>query len=149
AFAGGDATDVAVLAEALQGRALPPDQAMPLLPGEWTCRTIKVGGLLPLTVYPSFRCRIGADGSFDKLTGSQRTRGMIHPDGDKLIYLGVGFIAGDRPPPYADLPGFDPAASPQRTPQVAVVQMIDRNRGRVMFPAPHLESRFDILTLSR
>ncbi|WEF25674.1 DUF4893 domain-containing protein [Paracoccus sp. S3-43] len=149
AFAGGDPADVAMLADVLQGAPLPPDQALPLLAGEWICRTIKIGGLLPLTVYKPFRCRIGGDGSFEKLTGSQRTKGRIHRDGDRLVYLGVGFIAGDTPPPYADLPVFDPAASPQRTPEVAMIEMIDRTRGRVMFPAPHLESRFDILTLSR
>lgn len=149
AFAGGDPAEVAMLADILQGAPLPPDQALPLLAGEWACRTIKIGGLLPLTVYPPFRCRIGSDGSLEKLTGSQRTRGRIHRDGDRLVYLGVGFIAGDAPPPYADLPAFDPQASPQRTPQIAVVQMTGKTGGRVMFPAPHLESRFDILTLSR
>lgn len=149
AFAAGDPLDVATLADTLQGQALPADQAQGMIAGDWTCRTIKVGGLLPLTVYQPFRCRIGEDGSLEKLTGSQRTKGMIHRDGDRLVYLGVGFIAGDTPPPYAELPVFDPAASPQRTPEIAVVQMTDRNRGRVMFPAPHLESRFDILTLSR
>lgn len=150
AFSRGDPTDLAILADVLNGAALPPDQAQALMPGNWSCRTIKMGRLLPITVYQPFRCRIGGDGSLEKLTGSQRTKGRIHRDGGRLVYLGTGFIAGDTQPPYADLPPFSaPGSDPQRVPEVGVVQMIDTNRGRVMFPDPHLESRFNILTISR
>ncbi|WP_374300729.1 DUF4893 domain-containing protein [Paracoccus sp. (in: a-proteobacteria)] len=150
AFSGGDGANLAVLSDVLQGTPLPPDRAGPGMAGEWSCRMIKVGGLLPITVYQPFRCRIGSDGGFEKLTGSQRTKGRIHQDGDRLVYLGTGFIAGDTPPPYADLPPFSTIGSdPQRVPEVGVVEMLDGNKGRVMFPDPHLESRFNILALSR
>lgn len=150
AFAAGDAADLNLLADALSGVPLPADQALTLMPGDWSCRMIKVGGLLPIVVYQPFRCRVGADGSFEKPTGSQRTKGRVHLDGDRLVYLGTGFIAGDSPPPYADLPPFDPGQSgPQRIPEVGVVEIVDSRRGRVMLPHPHLESRFNILSLSR
>lgn len=149
AFSGGDPADLAILADVLAGDPLPPEEARAVMPGDWSCRVIKMGRLLPITVYQPFRCRIGSDGSLEKLTGSQRTKGQIHRDGDRLVYLGTGFIAGDTPPPYAALPPFSDASDPQRVPELGVVEMIGENRGRVMFPAPYLESRFNILALSR
>jgi len=149
AFSGGDPADLAILADVLRGDPLPPGEARAVMPGEWSCRVIKMGRLLPITVYQPFRCRIGSDGGLEKLTGSQRTKGRIHEYGDRLVYLGTGFIAGDTPPPYAELPPFSDGASPQRVPEVGLVEIIGENRGRVMFPAPHLESRFNILVLSR
>lgn len=150
AFSGGDPDDLVILTDVLQGDPLPSDQVLAMIPGDWSCQTIKMGGLLPITVYQPFRCRIGNDGSLEKLTGSQRTRGRIHVDGDRLVYLGTGFIAGDTPPPYADLPPFsEPGSGPQRMPEIGLVEMTGNTRGRVMFPDPYLESRFNILTLSR
>ncbi|WP_207102014.1 DUF4893 domain-containing protein [Paracoccus shandongensis] len=149
AFSGGSQADLAVLADVLRGDPLPSDQARAVMSGDWSCRTIKMGRLLPITVYQPFRCRIGADGSLEKLTGSQRTKGQVHRDGDRLVYLGTGFIAGDTPPAYADLPPSPDASGPQRVPEIGVVEMIDENRGRVMFPDPYLESRFNILALGR
>ena len=55
-------------------------------PGDYQCRTIKIGsalGLLAYVAYPSFRCRIRIDGDhvdFLKLTGSQRPIGQLYPD---------------------------------------------------------------------
>lgn len=149
AFSGGDPGDLAILADVLAGKPLPPGQASAIMPGDWSCRTIKMGGLLPITVYPPFRCRIGGDGSLEKVTGSQRTKGQIHQDGNRLVYLGTGFIAGDVPPPYADLPPFSSSSDLQRVPEVGVVEMTDQEKGRVMFPDPYLDSRFNILALSR
>ena len=150
AFSGGDPDDLVILTDVLRGDPLPSDQVLAMIPGDWSCRTIKMGGLLPITVYQPFRCRIGSDGSLEKLTGSQRTKGRIHVDGDRLVYLGTGFIAGDTPPPYADLPPFsEPGSGPQRMPEIGLVEMTGDTRGRVMFPDSYLESRFNILTLSR
>lgn len=150
AFADGDAADLKVLAEALAGKALPPGQAADLMPGDWSCRMIKLGGLLPITVFSPFRCTIRPDGSFEKLTGSQRTKGGIHRQDDRLIYSGTGFVAGETPPSYEDLPAtVDLQASPQFMPEIGVVEMISARRGRILFPAPYLESRFNILVLTR
>jgi Domain of unknown function (DUF4893) len=72
--------------------------------GTWRCRTIKVGGLLPLTIYPWFKCRItdgGAGYVVEKLSGSQRSRGRLFTDSDtRLIYLGAGYVAGEKSRAY-------------------------------------------------
>lgn len=150
AFAKGDPGDLAVLADALAGPALPPDDALSLLPGDWSCRTIKLGGGLPIVVYQPFRCRVDADHGFEKLSGSQRSKGSIHQDDGQLVYLGTGFIAGDTPPAYASLPkAVDPQATPQRMPEIGMVEITAPDRGRIIFPLPHLESRLNLLVLRR
>lgn len=141
--------DLGLALEALKGPALPPSEALDLMQGEWSCRMIKIGGILPLTAYPPFRCRVTGEG-FEKLTGSQRTKGTLDDTGDRLIYLGAGFIAGDTPPAYADLPPIaDPQADPQILPEIGVVEMQTASRGRILFPAPWLESVMNLLVLTR
>ncbi|MFB2531769.1 DUF4893 domain-containing protein [Paracoccus sp. p4-l81] len=148
AYAGGNPDDLAAVARVMAG----PARAVGLrdLAGDWTCRVIKIGGITPITVYDSFRCRIGADGSFEKLTGSQRTRGRITQQDDALIYLGTSFVAGEVAPDYASLPPVtDPNALPQHFPDVARVESAGPDRARMLFPAPWLESRFNLLELTR
>lgn len=151
ALAGGEAGDVATLVQAVRGQpqSVPPEA----LAGDWTCRTIKAGGISPLVVYDPFRCRVtvqGGEVGFEKLTGSQRVRGRIHRQDDGLVLLGVGYIAGDTPPDYGALPAeIDPAATPQITAAPGVVEMTGPDRGRILFPYPMLESVMDVLVLSR
>lgn len=150
AFAGGDAADLEVLVQALSGRPLPVAEALAQLPGEWSCRMIKLGGGLPIVTYPPFRCVADGDGGFRKLTGSQRTRGTVAAMEGRLVYLGTGYIAGDDPPDYADLP--EPPAPqdlPQRVPEVGVVELTGLDAGRILMPRPLLESGFNILMLRR
>ena len=97
AFAQGMPDDLAVLTQGLAGSTLPADQAATALPGEWSCRMLKLGGGLPLVVYQPFRCRIDANGGFEKLTGSQRMLGTIGTVDGASVYLGTGYIAGDTP----------------------------------------------------
>ena len=149
AFAGGDKAGLAVVTEALNGQPLPPDQALSALEGEWNCRTIKLGGNLPLVVYEPFRCH--ADGTaFEKLTGSQRTKGSVYEYNGALIYLGTGYVSGDNPPDYTGLPPeTDPQASPQRLPQAGLVEMTSDQSGRIILPRPYVESETDLLVLTR
>lgn len=150
AFAGATADEGRALASALSGQALPAEQALSVIPGEWSCQMAKLGGNLPVVIYTPFRCVARKDGSFEKVSGSQRTVGRMQADGDRLLYLGTGFIAGDTPPAYADLPqAIDPGVTPQRFPEIGVVEMTGTNSGRILFPAPHVESRLNILILSR
>lgn len=151
ALEGGERDDVAVLVAALSGR--PRESAPEALAGDWSCRVVKVGGITPLTVYDPFRCQVSVAGGrvlLDKVTGSQRLRGTIHRDGERLVLLGAGYIAGDPAPDYAALPEvIDPAASPQVTAAPGIVEMTGPNRGRILFPYPMLESTLDVLVLSR
>lgn len=150
AFAAGTPTDLAALSDALSGVALPSEQALALLPGEWSCQMMKLGGGLPITVYQPFRCRADAAGGFEKLTGSQRTLGHVRAEDGRLVYFGTGFVAGETPTPYAALPDIpDPAASPQHLPEIGVVEVTAPGRARIILPLPYLESRLNILVLRR
>lgn len=150
ALAEGAPADLAVLIDGLEGAAMRPETALALLPGEWECRMLKLGGGLALVVYAPFRCRAGADGRFEKLTGSQRTLGALHSDAGRLVYLGTGFVAGETPPDYTNLPeAVDPQAVPQFMPEVGLVEITGPDRGRIIFPRPYLESDLNLLLLRR
>lgn len=142
ARSGGSPADVAVLDQALAGTPL--DIAGYDMSGNWKCRTIKAGGALPLTVYPWFACRISDDGAgarLEKLTGSQRTQGAFYTLSDtRLAYLGAGYVAAEAPRRYGQDAKQD---------QVAIAERRGKNRIVLLFPAPHYESKLDILVLER
>ena len=143
ARAGGSKEDVGILDAALSGTALPLAEGYDPN-GSWKCRTIKAGGTLPLTVYPWFACRISEDGAgwqFEKLTGSQRTRGSFYTlSATRLAYLGAGYVTGEKPKAY----GQDAKEN-----QVAIVERRAKDKLVVLFPAPQYESKLDILVMER
>ena len=143
ARAGGSREDLQVLEAALSGSALPLAEGFDPT-GDWKCRTIKVGGGLPLTVYGWFKCRISDDGAgwmLEKLSGSQRTRGMFYTlSANRLAYVGAGYVADEKPRNY----GADAQSN-----QVAIAERRAENRIILMFPAPQYESKLDILVLER
>jgi hypothetical protein len=143
ARAGGSREDVQTLEAALSGSALPLAEGFDPT-GDWRCRTIKAGGSLPLTVYGWFKCRISDDGAgwmLEKLTGSQRTKGMFYTlSANRLAYAGAGYVADEKPRSY----GQDATSN-----QVAVAERRAKNRIILMFPAPQYESKLDILVLER
>ncbi|WBU62727.1 DUF4893 domain-containing protein [Paracoccus aerodenitrificans] len=150
AFAQGQSGDIADLVDSLSGAAMPADDAIEALQGDWKCQTIKAGELSALVVYAPFDCRIEGN-IFEKSTGSQRTRGAIHRDSGRLIYLGTGFVQGSEVPAYADLP-TDPLSSPnpgQIWSDIALVEAVTPNRARLIFPDPALESQMNVLYLTR
>ncbi|MEO5322559.1 DUF4893 domain-containing protein [Mesorhizobium sp. CC13] len=112
--------------------------------GAWQCRTVKAGGIGELVVYDWFRCRVSDDGSgwmLEKLSGSQRTKGRFYTDGDtRLIYLGSGFVAGEKPAAYGKGPDTD---------QVGYAFRTGPSAWRIEFPAPDYESKLDILEFRR
>lgn len=143
ARAGGSAADKTVLEDVIAGKPLPLADGVDVK-GNWRCRTLKLGGTLPLTVYPWFKCRISDDGAgwmLEKLSGSQRTKGFFYTvSGERLAYLGAGHVAGESARRYGQDAKED---------QVAYVERRSPNRIILMFPAPHYESKFDILVLER
>lgn len=143
ARAGGAKPDVALLDAALAGTPLPLAEGYDPN-GTWKCRTMKAGGTLPLTVYPWFTCRISEDGAgwqFEKLTGSQRSKGSFYTlSAKRLAYLGAGYVAGEAPRAY----GQDAKEN-----QVAIVERRGKNRLVFLFPAPQYESKLDILVMER
>jgi hypothetical protein len=99
------AADRAAVAELL---AEPPRKLDPAtVPGDYRCRTIKLGGITDLTAYGWFRCAITAEGdalSIVKLTGSQNFTGTLHPAGDGLLMVGAGHYNRDPANGYGDDP---------------------------------------------
>ncbi|WP_119268325.1 DUF4893 domain-containing protein [Taklimakanibacter deserti] len=140
---GGSKEDVATLDAILAGKTLAFSEGFDFT-GDWQCRTVKLGGNLPLTVYGWFKCRISDDGSgwkLDKLTGSQRTAGAFYTDSDtRLTYLGVLYYGDEKPKKYGSDPDRD---------QVAYVVRQDEDSVRLEFPSPKYESKLDILELRR
>ncbi|GGL75093.1 DUF4893 domain-containing protein [Wenxinia marina] len=150
AYAGGDPADLDQLRQAMDG------EPGPLLPeGDWACRTMKLGEILPITVYTDFRCRITAAGDgtwrLEKLTGSQRTTGTITQTDEGALYLGVGYVAGGPAVDYAGLPpdSQEPVEPGQTHAQVGWFEQTAPDEARLLLPDPILESRFDILWLTR
>jgi hypothetical protein len=112
--------------------------------GEWKCRTAKLGNEPPLVIYSWFKCRVTDDGSgwvLEKTSGSQRTKGRFYTESDnRLTYLGVGFVAGEKPRNYGSGPDVD---------QVGYAYRTGNKEFRIEFPAPDRESLMDILELQR
>jgi hypothetical protein len=152
ALASGAPADVDLLVQALSGPPVLMDPA-----GDWSCRTLKLGGLLPLTVYPPFRCRITETGAgpwrIEKLDGSQRLLGEIEMEigGTQAMYTGVGFVEGGPAATYEELPSEDqtPREPGQTHAQVGRFEQAGPGQARLLLPAPLLESEFDILWLTR
>lgn len=146
----GSAAQAADAADTLRGAAL---AATPeALVGDWSCRMTKIGGLQASVSYPPFRCAITRDGTalrFEKLTGSQRTSGTLHHDGGVWVYLGSTFVAGEAPRPYADFPDDMDTQGTETLPDVGVLEPIDADRARILFPLPYRESVLNVLTLNR
>ncbi|PSH65970.1 MULTISPECIES: DUF4893 domain-containing protein [Phyllobacterium] len=140
---GGAAADVQVLNATLAKANLTFSEDFNMT-GDWKCRTTKLGNEPPLTVYDWFDCRVIDDGSgwvLEKTSGSQRTKGRFYTDSDnRLTYLGVGYIAGQKPKAYSAGPDND---------QVGYAYRTGSNEFRIEFPAPALESLMDILELKR
>lgn len=143
ATAGGSKEDVAILNAALAGAPLPLAEGFDPT-GNWNCRTIKAGGMLPLVVYGWFKCRISDDGAgwmLEKLTGSQRTTGRVYTlSATRLAYLGAGHVQGEAPRAYGE---------DAKDNQVALVERRAKNRIILLFPAPQYESKLDVLVLER
>lgn len=133
-----------------EGALLQPTAALPnphLPPGEYRCRTIKVGtqgrSTLAYIAYGWFRCRVSAEQglmSLTKTTGSQRPVGLIFPDNLKRqVFLGT-LVLGDES--LAVSYGSD-----RMRDMAGVVERIGDNRWRLVLPQPAYESLLDVIEL--
>jgi hypothetical protein len=115
-------------------------------PGEYRCRTYKLGGEaagLPFVAYPYFKCEVeltpGGDLIVRKLDGSQRFAGKLYPERDsRLVYLGAAALGSETPPEYG--------ANPERD-QIGVVERVGDQRWRLALAWPRTESVLDIIEL--
>ncbi|MGH6873254.1 MAG: DUF4893 domain-containing protein [Rhizomicrobium sp.] len=142
--------DMATIHEVLDPAALPASDSA--LAGSWRCRTIKMGGMTPSVVYSWFRCRIADRGGhlfFEKITGSQRTRGWLYPNGDgTFVYLGASSVGPEKPHTYS---GNGASVGAPATPddQIGLLSAFGDGRARIEMPYPVQESTFDVLELRR
>ncbi|MFJ6025298.1 DUF4893 domain-containing protein [Brevundimonas sp. NPDC092305] len=146
----GFASEVEALGPLVDPNAGQPGRLQPA-PGTYRCRTVKLGTKaesgLAYVAYPPFRCTVeltpGGDLVLTKTTGSQRTRGLLYPDTDsRLIFIGAQAWGMDETgfPTYGQQPERD---------QVGVFERIGADRWRLVIPFPRVESKLEILELTR
>jgi hypothetical protein len=118
-------------------------------PGDYRCRTIKLGGDkgVPLIVYGWFRCRVepvtgGGGLRFTKLTGSQRQQGGLYPWTDRAMAF-VGAEAWGNETTY---PSY--GQNPERD-EVGALERIGPDRWRLLLAWPKQESVLDVIELVR
>lgn len=133
-----------------EGALLQPDAAIagPAIPdGLYRCRTIKLGSKAPAmrtyAAFPASTCEVVRRGklqSFARLTGTQREVGTLYPsDGVRQVFLGTLVLSDEsRALHYRDDQQRDVAGYMER---------IGPDRWRLMMPAPHFESKFDVMEL--
>ena len=130
-----------------EGRCSSPTRhSRPIANGDYRCRIIRSARkprLLDYVAYPAFSCRVSQDWPvqyFAKLTGSQRPMGRIYRgDAMRSVFLGVLTLGDEtRPMRY----GGDPERA-----LAGWVERIDVRRWRIILPAPHFESRTDVIEL--
>ena len=125
------------------GRLQPP-------PGAYRCRTIKMGSRdgagLAYVDDPWFACSVeltpGGDLILEKITGSQRVKGLLYPDTERrLVYVGTQAWGDER-----GFPAY--GAQPDRD-QAGVFERIGPERWRLVIPFPKQESQLDIIEVAR
>ncbi len=108
--------------------------------GNYRCRTIKMGGILPLVTYNYFACTISQDGTrIEKTSGSQRFTGTLTPSGDALFYQGALHYNNDPAMDYGDDPEMDQVGCLYKVRDEAVY--------RLEKPYPLFESTHDVIEL--
>lgn len=107
--------------------------------GKYRCRTMKLGGILPLTAYDFFGCRITEDGTrIEKTSGSQRFSGDLVPTAQAMFYRGALS--------YNDDPALAYGEDPERN-QVGCLYQAGNGSYRLELPSPLFESVHDVIEL--
>jgi hypothetical protein len=149
AEAGAFAGDLAIIRSVMGPEG--EDVGAGAIKGNWRCRTIKLGGITPATVYSWFNCRIRDTQNglyFEKYTGSQRLYGYVDKYHRGWLVLASMAVGNDKPRPYS---GGNRGAGASTTHQdaVGVLTRIGPDWLRIEFPYPFYESRFDVMELRR
>jgi len=112
--------------------------------GKYQCRTIKLGGNVPLVVYQRFSCEIGQEDAtytLRKLTGSQNFFGTLTPAGAGFLYKGaLNYGYEKQVVAYGTNKDRD---------QVGCLTKDYEDGGRLLLelPMPVFESRHDVIEL--
>ncbi len=137
---GGEIASERAVIEALYADALQPVEPEEV-EGRYQCRTIKMGGLVPLVVYGWFRCSITPEEqafTVTKLTGSQNFTGTLFPQEDgSYLYRGAGHYADEAQRAYGDDSERD---------QVGCFWAVEGERHFILeLPSPQFESEHDVI----
>ena len=113
--------------------------------GTWRCRTIKIGGLLPLTIYSYFDCTIRRDGDrlvLEKTTGSQRFTGEFYASAipGEFVYVGASNFGTDPPRAYGAEPDHN---------QIGLLRQLGPDHLLLELPKPVFESNHDWIEFVR
>lgn len=140
ALTGEDAGERA-LVSGLFAQGFAPPEANPS--GRYQCRTIKLGGLLPLTVYDWFKCEIAEEAGgrvIRKVTGSQNFSGTLTASGSGFLYRGASNYGDEAPRAYGDKVDEN---------QVGCLVSLPDAEGHMLLelPSPLLESVHDVIEL--
>lgn len=119
----------------------PATEPLARLPdGDYRCRTIKLGGLLPLVAYGFFDCTVSGKGKvLDKTTGSQRFSGQLLSAGDAVFFVGALHYSDEDPVPYGN--------DPERDQVGCIYRLAGAERYRLEMPSPRFESVHDVIEL--
>ncbi len=120
------------------------------VPGQYRCRTLKLGSReaataapVPVIIAAPFQpCTITArDGLmwFEQASGAQRVAGRLYPDGDRLVFLGSLALAGE--------PGVMRYGADDDRDQVGVVRGLGPGHWRLELPWPMWQSNLAIVEI--
>ena len=136
------------------GEMAAPDaarEAPPPAPGEYRCRSVKLGtredgiarGAASPVIAADFRpCAISARGGllwFDEGMGAQRIAGHLYPDGDRMVFLGSLALPGEA--------GVMAYGADGDRDQVGVLRACGDKRWRLELPWPMWQSNLHIIEI--
>lgn len=128
-----------VTISALYTPGFTPTSSLP--DGDYQCRTIKLGGMLPAVVYDYFSCRIGEEGSsIAKTSGSQRFSGSLTPSNGGFFYRGALHFGDEQPVLYG--------SDGERNQVGCLYQLAGEDQRYLLeLPSPMFESLHDVVEL--
>ena len=134
-----DSAEDRAIVSALFASGETPISVMP--DGKYRCRTIKLGGLLPLVTYGYFDCAVSDKGTvIEKLTGSQRFKGTLSPSDGGFFYVGALHYGDEQPIAYD--------SNAERNQVGCLVKVNGKPvRYRLELPFPQFESTHDVIEL--
>jgi len=140
-----NAGERAVLSELFTNDFIPIKDRAALI-GTYQCRTIKMGGLLPLTVYGWFACEINVEEgalTISKTSGSQRFFGLLFAAGNGLAYRGALH--------YGYETEFKYYGDDEKRDQVGCLSALDARGQHLVLelPMPYYESEHDVIEMVR
>ncbi|HET8613400.1 MAG TPA: DUF4893 domain-containing protein [Sphingomonas sp.] len=136
---------------AKEGALLNPDAALEnaaLPPGDYRCRTIRIGAKPPSTddfvVNPPHDCQVSKAGKLERLRwigGAQRPIGKLYPDTpSRQVFLGVMVLGDER---AAIRYGRDPDRD-----MVGALQRIGAKSWRLLLPQPAWDSMMNVVEIA-